>query len=195
MTASILTVLLLLAPITPETARFTIRQDGKTIGTEEFTIRARDKGWVAEGKTQLAGDPSPLTCRMELDENLNPLSYEYTRGPGTIRIKIGNPTSEVTIGARGSESSTNFRFSEGASIVDNNFFHHYLLLLYKVKGADQTFPLFVPQDMQAGQARVRSTGTRTYALEVGDVKLEATVDNAGRLTRLAVPAAKVVVER
>ena len=67
MTASILAALLLLAPITAETARFTIRQDGKTIGTEDFTIRARDKGWVAEGKTQLAGDPSSLTSRMELD--------------------------------------------------------------------------------------------------------------------------------
>src|SRR6185295_15457097 len=157
MTASILAALLLLAPITPETARFTIRQDGKTIGTEEFTIRARDKGFVAEGKTQIAGDPSPLSCRMELDENLNPTSYEYTHGLGTIHIKIGTPTSEMTVGERGNTSSTDFRFPAGASIVDNNCFHHYLLLLYKVKGPDQTFPIFVPQDMQAGQARVRST--------------------------------------
>ena len=195
MTASILAALLLLAPITPETARFTIRQDGRTIGTEEFTIRARDKGYVAEGKTQLVGDPSSLSCRMELDENLNPTSYEYNHGLGTIRIKIQNPTSEMTIGERGAESSTEFRFPPGAAILDSNFFHHYLLLLYRIKGADQTFPVFVPQDMQAGQARVRSTGNRTFALEVGDVKLEATVDSAGRLTRLAVPAAKVVVER
>jgi len=195
MTASILTALLLLAPITPETARFTIRQDGRTIGTEEFTIRSQGKGYVAEGKTQLVGDPTPLSCRMELDENLNPTSYEYTHGLGTIRIKIETPTSQMTVGGGGSESSTEFRFPSGASIIDNNFFHHYLLLLYRVKGADQKFPIFVPQDMQAGQARVRSTGTRTYDLEVGDVKLEATVDSAGRLTRLTVPAAKVVVER
>ena len=195
MTASILTALLVLATITPETARFTIRQDGRTIGTEEFTIRARDKGWVAEGKTQLAGDPSPITSRMELDEKLNPTAYEYKRGPGTIRLKIESPLSEMTVGGQGADSSTEFRFPDGAAIIDNNFFHHYLLLLYKVTGADQRFPIFVPQDMQAGQARVRSTGNRTYALEVGDVKLDATVDSAGRLIRLAVPAAKVVVER
>jgi len=195
MTASILTALLLLAPITPETARFTIRQDGRTIGTEEFTIRTRDKGYVAEGKTQLVGDPSPLTSRMELDENLNPTSYEYKRGPGTMRIKIEGVTSEMTVIEGGAESSTDFRFPDGGSIVDNNFFHHYLLLLYRMKGADQKFPIFVPQDMQLGQARIRSTGNRTYAIEVGDVKLDATVDASGRLTRLAVPAAKVVVER
>ena len=195
MTASILTVLLMLATITPETARFTIRQDGRTIGTEEFTIRSRDRGWVAEGKTQLSGDPSSITSRMELDENLNPTSYEYKRGPGTIRLKIQNPLSEMTVSGQGAYSSTEFRFPEGGLIIDNNFFHHYLLLLYKVTGADQRFGIFVPQDMQIGQARVRSTGNRTYALEVGDVKLEATVDSAGRLMRLAVPAAKVVVER
>jgi hypothetical protein len=195
MTASILTVLLMLATVTPETARFTIRQDGRTIGTEEFTIRSRDRGWVVEGKTQLTGDPSSITSRMELDENLNPTSYEYKRGPGTIRLKIQNPLSEMTIGGQGADSSTEFRFPEGGLIIDNNFFHHYLVLLYKVTGADQRFGIFVPQDMQVGQARVRSTGNRTYALEVGDVKLDATVDSAGRLTRLAVPAAKVVVER
>ena len=129
MTASILAALLLLAPITPETARFTIRQDGRTIGTEEFTIRARDKGYVAEGRTQLAGDPSALTSRMELDENLNPTLYEYTHGLGKIRIKIGSPLSEMTVGERGSDSSTEFRFPDGAAILDTNFFHHYLLLL------------------------------------------------------------------
>jgi hypothetical protein len=195
MTASILTVLLLLAPITPETARFTIRQDGKTIGTEEFTIRARDKGYIAEGKTQLAGDPSPLSSRLELDENLRPTAYEYTHGLGKIRIKIGSPLSEMTVGGSGSDSSTEFRFPDGAAILDTNFFHHYLLLLYRATGADQKISVFVPQEMQAGQARVRSTGNRTYSIEVGDVKLDATVDSVGRLIRLAVPSAKVVVER
>ena len=144
MTASIITALLLLASITPETARFTIRQNGRTIGTEEFTIRTRDKGYVAEGKTQITGDPSSLSSRMELDENLNPISYEYTHGLATIRVKVESPNSEITIGDRGTQSSTEFRFPEGGVIIDNNFFHHYLLLLYRAKGADQTFGIFVP---------------------------------------------------
>jgi hypothetical protein len=192
---SLLTVLLLLAPITPESGRFTIRQDGKTIGTEEFTIRSVGKGYVVDGKTQLVGDPASLASRMELDENLNPTSYEYKRGPGTIRLKIASPLSEMTITDGAASSSTDIRFPDSGSIIDNNFFHHYLILLYRVKGLDQRFGVFVPQDMQIGQARVRSTGQRTYALEVGDVKLEATVDAVGKLMRLAVPAAKVVVER
>lgn len=195
MTASILAALLLLAPITPETAKFTIRQDGKTIGTEEFSIRSKDKGYLAEGKTQLAGDPSPLTSRMELDENLNVVSYEYKHGPATLKIKVQNPLSEIAIGNAGDETATEFRFPENGTILDNNFFHHYVILLYKVKSLDQRFGIFVPQDMQIGSARVRSTGARSYSLELGDVKLEATVDGAGKLTRLSVPSAKVVVER
>lgn len=195
MTPSILITLLLLAPVTPETARFTIRQDGRTIGTEEFSIRAVDKGFAAEGRTRLQGDPDPLISRMELDQNLVPTSYEYSHGSGSIRISVSNPASELTVTQNGDESSTDFRFPIGASIVDNNFFHHYLLLLYRVKGADQTFPIFVPQEMKVGQARVRSTGDHRYSLEVGDVKLEAEVDDKGRLLRLEVPSANVVVER
>lgn len=195
MTSSILTALLLLAPIVTESGRFTIKQDGRTIGTEEFTIQARDKGYVIDGKTRLAADSATLTSHMELDENLNVTAYEYSNGKGTIRVRIDKDTSELKIIENKVESETNFRFPPGASIVDNNFFHHYLILLYRIKGADQTFPIFVPQDMQVGLARVHSTASRNYSLEVGAVKLEATVDDKGRLLRLSVPAAKVVVER
>jgi len=196
MTGSILTLLMLLAPITPESGRFTIRQNGETIATEQFTIRTREKGYVVEGRTEIKGDPSPLTSRMELDENLNPTAYEYTHGLGKIRVQIKDPVSELTVSeGAAAESSTDFRFPAGSAIVDNNFFHHYLVLLYRVKAAEQSFSVFVPQDMQLGQARVRATGARSYSLEVGDVKLQATVDANGRLQRLEVPDAKVVVER
>jgi hypothetical protein len=195
MTTAIL-IALLLAPVVPESGRFTIRQNGKTIGTEEFTIRARDKGFVVEGRTRLEGDPDTLTSRMELDENLIPTTYEYRRGKGSIGIKVASQTSELTVVEGGGEpSSTNFRFPRAGSIVDNNFFHHYLILLYRIRTGDESFAIFVPQDMQVGQARIRATASRTYSLEVGDVKMEAVVDEKGRLLKLTVPGAGVTVER
>jgi hypothetical protein len=196
MTASILAALLLLAPVT-ESGRFTIKQNGKAIGTEEFSIRKTDKGYSVEGRTRLDSDPTVLTSRMELDENLIPITYEYSRGgKGSIRVKVDPKTSsELTVTENGKDSDTNFHFPPAASIVDNNFFHHYLILLYRVKSAEQSVAIFVPQDMQVGLAKVKSTGKMTYSLEVGAVKLEATVDEQGRLLRLAVPSAKVVVER
>jgi hypothetical protein len=197
MTTAILTALLLFAPVVTESGRFTIKQNGRTIGTEEFSIRTRDKGYVVEGRTRLEGDPTTLTSRMELDENLVPTTYEYSRGgKGTIRVTVDTKTSsELTIIENGQTSETNFYFPPAASIVDNNFFHHYVMLLYRVKTSEQSLAIFVPQDMQVGLAKVKSTGARAYSLEVGAVKLEATVDENGRLLRLAVPAAKVVVER
>jgi hypothetical protein len=60
---------------------------------------------------------------------------------------------------------------------------------------EELLPIFVPQDMQVGIAHVRSAAPRTYTLEVGDVNMQATVDEAGKMIRLEVPSAKVVVER
>jgi len=192
---AIIATLLLLAPVVTERGRVTIKQDGRTIGTEEFNVRPREKGYTVEGRTKLNGTPETLTSKMELDENLVPISYEYSNGKGTIRVRVDKQTSELTVVENKNESSTNFRFPAGASIVDNNFFHHYLILLYRVKGAESLFPIFVPQDMQVGLAKIKSGPNRTYSLEVGSVKLDATVDESGRLLRLAVPASKVVVER
>jgi len=194
MTHSILTVLLFVAPIVVESGRFNIMQNGQRVGTEEFSIAPRGTGYVVEGKTQLSGDHVPLTSRMELDAKLNPTSYEYKQGSATLRLNIGQPLSELKTGANGKEESTEFRFPSGGAIIDNNFFHHYLLLLYRMSESG-TLPVFVPQDMRQGQAVIRSTGNRAFSLEIGDVKLEATTDANGRLMRLTVPEAKVVIER
>lgn len=193
---AIVATVLLLAPVVTESGKFTIKQNGRVIGTEEFSVRTREKGYTVEGRTKLNADPNTLTSKMELDQNLVPVSYEYSNGKGTIRIVVDQQrSSELTIVENKQESSTNFRFPPGAAIVDNNFFHHYLILLYRVNSADQLFPIFVPQDMQVGLAKVKAGANHTYSLEVGAVKLEATVDDSGRLLRLSVPESKVVVER
>src|SRR5215207_5208978 len=187
MTGALLSVLLLLAPVVTESGRFTIRQNGKSIGTEEFSIRTRDKGFTVEGRTRLDGDPTMLTSRMELDENLVPVSYEYSRGKGAIRVVVDpKSSSELIVTENGKSSETNFHFPPSASIVDNNFFHHYILLMYRVKSSEQTIAIFVPQDMQVGLAKVKSTGKNTYTIEIGSVKAEATVDENGRLLKMAV---------
>jgi len=187
--------LMVAASVIPETAHFTIYQDGKKIGTEEFTISARRGGYVAEGRTELTGDATPITSRMEMDDQLNPTAYEYKRGNGMIRVKIAKPLSEFETSGNGQDSSLDFRFPDGAFIVDNNFFHHYLLLLYKVGLTGKALPIVVPQDMRLGEATIKPKGSNTFQLDIGSVKLEATTDAAGKLIRLSVPDAKVVVER
>ena len=186
-------LILLLAPIKLETGHFTIYQDGKKIGTENFTISKSDQGYLVRGQTNIAG--LDISSRMELNEKLVPTFYEYSNAQGTIRIKVSTPTSELESIVDGDNSSIDFRFPEGGLILDNNFFHHYLIMLYRAQRGQTMFPVFVPQDMRVGTATVRSTGQQTYDLEAGDVKLQAATDSDGRLIRLEVPDAKVLVER
>ena len=55
MTTAIIATLLLLAPapVVTESGRFTIKQDGRTVGTEEFSVRTREKGYTVEGRDQV----------------------------------------------------------------------------------------------------------------------------------------------
>jgi len=70
-----------------------------------------------------------------------------------------------------------------------------VLLLYKVGETGGKLPLFVPQDLQLGIVTVKPTGNNVYELDMGYVTMEATTDKAGKLIKLVVPSAKVVVER
>jgi hypothetical protein len=67
--------------------------------------------------------------------------------------------------------------------------------MYRVQAGQNSFSVFVPQDMRVGTATVRNVAPRTYDLGVGEVKLQATTDADGTLTKLVVPSANVVVQR
>ena len=190
----LLSLLLLAAPaIKTEHGRFNITKDGKTIGTDEFTVSRRESNYVLEGRTTI-GDVT-MTSRLEVTEKLVPVSYELKAPGGTTRVNIASPVSQLETVVNGKTETANFRFPEGGVILDNNLFDHYLILMYRVQTGQNTFGVFVPQDRRLGGATVHSTGPRTYDLQIGDVKMQATVDADGTLRKLAVPAANVVVER
>ncbi len=189
----LLSLVLLLAPVKIEHGRFNVIKDGKRIGTEEFSVTKQGAGYVIDGKTTL-GDLT-ISSKMEMDDKLAPTSYEASSREGTMRVRVASPISELQTVVGGETSSADFRFPDGGVILDNNFFHHYLILLYRAQAGRNTFPVFVPQDRSIGAATVRSTGPRTYELEFGDVKMQATTDADGALIRLTVPSANVVVER
>jgi hypothetical protein len=189
----LLPLVLLLAPIKAETGQFNIVQEGRKIGTEQYTITKVQEGYRVEGRTNI-GDLN-ISSRMDLNDKLLPTFYEYSTKEGTIRVRVNEPLSEFESTAAGQTESIDFRFPERGIILDNNFFHHFLILLYRQEAGERMFSVFVPQDMRVGSATIRSTGPRNFDLDVGDVKLQATTDGEGRLIRLAVPDAKVVIER
>jgi hypothetical protein len=189
----LLSFMLLLAPIKVGQGRFNITKDGSKIGIEEYAITMKGTHYLIDGKATI-GDVT-ISSKMEVDEKLIPVSYEVSNREGRIRVNIAKPVSELQTVVGTEASSADFRFPENGVILDNNFFHHYLLLMYRVQTGQTNFGVFVPQNMSVGSATVKSTGPRSYSLEVGDVKLEATTDADGGLVKLTVPAAKVVVER
>jgi hypothetical protein len=186
-------LLLLLAPVKLEHGQFTILKDGQKIGTEDFSISKRGAGYLVEGKMMI-GD-LVISSHMELDDKLDVTSYEVSTVQGSLEVKVTPPVSELKSVVNGETSSADFRFPEGGVILDNNFFHHYLILMYRVQAGRNSFSVFVPQDMRVGTATVRRTAARTYELGVGEVKLQATTDADGSLTKLVVPSANVVVQR
>jgi len=188
-----LSLLLLFAPVKVEQGRFTIFKDGKRMGTEEFSVARRGSGYVVEGKTTIGNDI--ISSQMELNEKLSVTSYRASSHEGSIQLKVTPPVSELQSIVQGETSTADFRFPEGGVILDNNFFHHYLILLYRVQAGQSSFSVFVPHDLRVGAATVRAAGPRTYDLEVGEVKLQATIEADGSLTKLTVPAANVVVQR
>ena len=190
---ALLSLVLLLAPIKVENALFNIVQDGRKIGTEQFSIAKAQEGYRVEGRTTI-GDLS-ITSKMDLNDKLIPTFYEYSSSQGTIRVRVTDSFSEFETIGGGETSTIDFRFPDRGLILDNNFFHHFLILMYRFQEGENNFAVFVPQDMRLGSAVVRPAGPRNFDLEAGDVKLQATTDADGRIIRLTVPDAKVVIER
>jgi hypothetical protein len=189
----LLSLLLLLAPIRAEHGRFNITKDGRKIGTDEFTVTMQGTNYTIDGKVTI-GDVI-ITSQMQLNDKLMPISYEAASGEGKMKISIASPVSELETVVGGDTSSADFRFPDGGVILDNNFFHHYLILLYRAQTGQDSFSVFVPQDRSIGSATVRSTGAHSFDLQVGDLKMQATTDAEGKLIKLTVPSANVVVER
>jgi hypothetical protein len=192
-------VLLLLAPLRMETGRFTIYQDGKKIGTEDFSITPRSGGYVIEGHTVIntSDQNADLLSHMELNDALKPTAYQFTSSVGSIRLKVDSPTSQLEYAFQGDKQTEDIRFPDDGVIIDTNFFHHYAILLYRLAGKSggATVPAFAPQELRLGTMNVRSLGNNMYEMDTGNLRVTATTDKDGRLIRLSVPDAKVVVER
>jgi hypothetical protein len=194
---ALLCLALLLVPIRAENGRFTIYQDGKKIGTEEFSITPKAGGYLVEGHTQISvqNQVFDLKSRMELNDALRLKEYEFQSQGNSIRLKVADPISELEYVVNGQKEPRDVRFPGDGIIIDDNFFHHYSILLYRAATGLSTVPAFVPQQMTIGPITVRDTGNHTYELDSGNLKVMATTDMEGRLIRLTVPDAKVVVER
>ncbi len=193
----LLSLMFLIAAPVIERGEFTILQDGKKIGTEEFSITAERGGFVAEGRTRISvpGQSFDLRSRMELDSQLRITFYEFESKGNAIRLSVQQPVSQLEYKIDGKTEPDEIRFLPETVIVDHNFFHHYLILLYRNGIAGTSLPAFVPQDRTIGIMSVQQTADRTFEVLTENLRVIATTDTQGRMIRLTAPLANVVVER
>ncbi|MBI4475380.1 MAG: hypothetical protein HY646_22135 [Acidobacteria bacterium] len=194
----LLSFLMMLIPqVKLENGRFNIIQDGKRIGTEEFSITTRGTGYTAEGRIRITSgrETTEVRSRMELDSQLRPTYYEQQSKQGVIRLRIAQPLSELEYSVGGREQQHDIRFPENGAILDDNFFHHYLILLYRPGISGAIVPTLVPTSGTMGTLAIRQSADHTYELQTENNRLIATTDSDGRLIRLTAPDANVVVER
>src|SRR5262245_49551053 len=99
----LLSLVLMLAPLKMETGHFTIYQDGKKIGTEDFSITPRTGGYVVEGHTVITtpDQKASLKSHLELDSSLKVSMYQYSSDAGSVQLKIGSPVSVLEITSQG----------------------------------------------------------------------------------------------
>ena len=193
-----------------------IEVEGKVVGTERYqivhagsTIRAQ-----AEIQLKVAGETVRQNTSLVLSRNYELLSYEWRlEKPRKSFVRIGmvDGRARVTFPRPdGKEEEQQFEFgADRVALLDNNVFHHFLLLahFYDVeKGGPQTIRVFVPQSVQPGQVTMEAKGVKTVEVSgtkvlarrldvtTGDNQILLWISDKKEIVHLHVPQSHVTVQ-
>ena len=194
-----------------------ITAGGESIGRERYKIVPRGGMIEASGQMKLQSGLTSLqqSSLMTLSRAGEPQSYEWKmKEPISRTIKVNFDGSRAYVDyplEEGGRDRKEFRFDTArVALLDNNFFHHYILLaqLYDfTKGGIQTIPVLIPQSVQPGTVTVQDAGTdeiqagtgagtvfaRRLDVTTPDNLIHVWLGEGNRLLRLTVPAAGVTV--
>jgi hypothetical protein len=190
-----------------------ILQDGQLMGTEEFSIGRSGQAWMCHGSVELkipgAGSAS-VSSQMQLSAEGALQQYTWTSKSDrkvTGGVIFSGSVAQLEVRVDNTQPySQEFQFdSTRIVILDNNLFHHYLILAqlydWNTRGS-QTFSVLIPQALTPGTIAVEwggSTevdGAKMDLLRVRSPDLEVEIYvAAGKVMRLAVPSAKVLIQR
>lgn len=201
------------ARFAPDKGKLRIVLEGQQVGLEDFQISNSGTEWNsrAEVKIQLPGTAAAkLISSLRLAAQGNPLVYEWSlEGEKKIsgRITFEGGTANVELRQQGAEPfAQQHMFADPRVVIlDNNFYHHFAILgrLYDwEKKGEQTFSVYVPQEVVPGTATVDAAGQQDVEGAKLDVLRLRTADlemflffEKQRLMRITVPGSKVMVVR
>jgi hypothetical protein len=195
---------------------FRVSVDGRTVGTEEFTIRQTGSGvnveTLATGRVQL----NLPTGMLELTPRLratglqaDPVAYEVAVGGDSPRRIVGSlgggRFSARIVGPTG-EQLREYVASSGAIVLDDGIAHQYYFLARRIRNG--RVPVLIPRENRQVMATVTDHGEEavtiggsTYNLfrltvhPDGGTERRVWVDALNRVIRVEIPATNYVAVR
>ncbi len=196
---------------------FRILVEGKEIGREEYEIERLANEVRARARLVLeaGGQKVEETASLALSPTYEPRSYEWKREKPAgqfLRVRFEGPKASQEFSLGGSETEQREFLFENTevTILDNNFFHHYLFLVRRydfTHGGPQPLRIFIPQEAlpalvtldnrpaEGAPPAPAEAKLRQLRMTTEDNEIWLWVDENGELVRLSVPSAKVEVVR
>jgi hypothetical protein len=203
-----------------EEGNFKIFFGGELIGEEKFQIGAEAtdyKAWadihltLERGKDKVTFKIKPL---LQFTKFFEPLTYKVLQEAGDNQMKASihfKPGSSQAVYETGQETdSREIKLSGDVVVLDDNVFHHYVLLARRYdysKGGVQEFSAFVPQQFLAGSISVADQGfeniqlgNKTLSLQhllvdTGEIQISLWLNKQHELQKISVPKSNVDVIR
>lgn len=204
--------------VTLDQGSFTLTVQGRSAGSESFTIRRLGTGGdarvIAQGEVRMEGPDGLL--------NLDPALQ--ASGPDSditaYQVKVsGRETEEVyvTLGDRRfltrvrsdiGEQEREFRAAPGTLVLDADVVHHYHFLGLRIdNGSPSSVPVIVPREGRQYTLQISEQGaddlsvggssiaSRRFRLEGEGQSWDLWLDDRGRVLRLEIPAAGFIAQR
>jgi hypothetical protein len=200
--------------VTVDEGSFTISQNGREIGREQFRIRRTptvDGGATYVASATVAYGDHRLSPDLSTDVRGAPLAYRVETRVGTdtqerLTAQVGRGRFSALVKTPKGESLKEYVVADGALILDDEVFHQY----YFLAQANRTgsVPVVIPR--RNTQVMVRVTAKGTDAVQVGGRTLDARrvelaepggatrdswVDAQGRVLKVSLPARGIVALR
>jgi hypothetical protein len=203
-----------------EQGSFKIFFGGELIGEEKFQIGAEAtnyKAWaeihltLERGKDKVTFNIKPS---LQFTKFFEPLTYKVLQEAGDNHMKASihfKPETSQALYETGQETdSREIKLSGDVVVLDDNVFHHYVLLAKRYdysKSGVQEFSAFVPQQFLAGSISVADQGfeniqlgNKTLSLQhllvdTGDIQISLWLNKQHELQKISVPKSNVDVLR
>lgn len=203
-----------------ESGSFRILFGGEAIGQEKFQITESLSGFKATAEVRLSIDREKekavfvLKPVLTLNKSFEPSAYQVTQEDGvvkrSVRVIFKPEKSERIYEAGNEHDSREIELKKDVIILDDNSFHHYILLAKRfdyVKGGVQEFSAFVPQQFLAGGISISDKGKEAIKIgekgvvlqhllvDTGELQISLWLDERHELKKLSVPKSNVEVIR